>query len=315
MLAQVLSAGRRLLTHSVSGSAEGARQHVGGRRARCAAMLLSLIFCVLVAGIPCRAQSPCQQFVNKIKSLKIERTGLQNDMKDAVAQQKGIIATQIKQLDAQISAEAKKLNNCYRTSDKLAPCMESPDVYYTPPFGSGAGWTVTKGNWDDPVNGHNKDNQNGLQAYAFDFVRDENHDGVGESGKKILAARGGTVYAFVESETGNSSGGGNPPGYTGVGNFLVIKHTDGTFGVYWHLSKDGVLVNLGNTVKRGDVLGLSGNTGNSSTAHIHFDVRTGWSLGYPADKKEYPSIKIHLMDYNHTCWRPKAGDSVLSVFQ
>jgi murein DD-endopeptidase MepM/ murein hydrolase activator NlpD len=277
--------------------------------------LLFMVACILVAAPQSRAQSPCQQFVNKIKELKSERVGLQNDMKNAAAQQKGSIAAQIKQLDAQISAEAKKLDNCYRTSDKLATCLESPDVYYTPPFGSDAGWTVTNGNWDDPVNGHNKGNPNGLQAYAFDFVRDENHDGVGEGGQKVLAARGGTVYAFVESETGNSWGGGNPPGYKGVGNFLVIKHTDGTFGVYWHLSKDGVLVNLGDTVKRGDLVGLSGNTGNSSTAHIHFDVRTGWSLGYPADKKEYPSIKIHLMDYNHTCWRPKAGASVLSVFQ
>src|SRR5207253_2765353 len=61
-------------------------------------------------------------------------------------------------------------------------------------------------------------------------------------------------------------------GYTGVGNYLVIEHADGTFGVYWHLSQNGVMVNLGDHVVRGQTLALSGNTGSSSAPHLHFEI-------------------------------------------
>jgi hypothetical protein len=43
-----------------------------------------------------------------------------------------------------------------------------------------------------------------------------------------------------------------------VGNCLVIDHSDGT---YWHIKKDGILVKVGDTVKRGDEIAIAGNTG------------------------------------------------------
>lgn len=179
---------------------------------------------------------------------------------------------------------------------------------YRLPFDDDGGWRLWGGNWDDPVAGHGLGNPSGLQAYAFDFVHDVNDDGTGEGNQTVRAARGGTVFALEEDEVGNSWGTGNPPGYTGVGNFLVIDHGDGTFATYWHLKQNGVLVSPGQAVDQGDAIATSGNTGNSSTPHLHFDVRTGWSLGYPADQKEFPSVPVQFEDKNHSCWRPRSGD-------
>ena len=111
---------------------------------------------------------------------------------------------------------------------------------------------LANGNWDDPVNGHNKGDPKGWQAYAYDFDHAE--------GGKILAARGGTVYDLDESSSKN---GFNPatPCNPGVGNYVVIAHPDGTYGVYWHMKHNGVLVGVGDSVKQGDEIALSGNTG------------------------------------------------------
>lgn len=98
-----------------------------------------------------------------------------------------------------------------------------------------------------------------------------------------------------------------------MGNYLVIAHSDGTFGVYWHMKKNGIQVAVGGTVARGDNIALSGNTGNSSTPHLHFDVRTGWDLNYSCSNlSESPSIRIRFEDKNHICWIPRVGDTLAS---
>jgi murein DD-endopeptidase MepM/ murein hydrolase activator NlpD len=189
---------------------------------------------------------------------------------------------------------------------------DNPRALYKLPFADNPAWKLWNGNWDDPTHGHNQGNPNGLQAYAFDFGFDANNDGKGEPGQQIRAARDGTVYALVKTETGNSWGASNLC-TNGVGNYLVIQHDDGTFGTYWHLSQNGVLVNLHDKVTQGQVIAISGNTGNSSTPHMHFDVRSGWDLKYSCSNlSESPNVKINFQDKNHSCWRPQAGQTLSS---
>lgn len=57
----------------------------------------------------------------------------------------------------------------------------------------------------------------------------------------------------------------------GYGNCVKINHGYGYMTVYAHLSE--ILVNPGEDVKRGDVIGLVGNTGLSTSAHLHYEVR------------------------------------------
>jgi murein DD-endopeptidase MepM/ murein hydrolase activator NlpD len=57
-------------------------------------------------------------------------------------------------------------------------------------------------------------------------------------------------------------------------NFVLVRHGDGTLGEYMHLAPSGIEVRPGQVVRRGQELGLSGNTGFSSTPHLHFQVMT-----------------------------------------
>ncbi|MCT2547965.1 MULTISPECIES: M23 family metallopeptidase [Streptomyces] len=81
-------------------------------------------------------------------------------------------------------------------------------------------------------------------------------------GTKVEAAHGGTVVKA------GPNGGGDGPAY---GNAVVIKHADGTYSQYAHLSR--IEVRIGEAVKTGEKIALSGNTGNSSGPHLHFEIR------------------------------------------
>ena len=85
---------------------------------------------------------------------------------------------------------------------------------------------------------------------------------------KICAAREGVVIAAK----GDSDKGGLKSGNLSDGNHVSIKHYDGSVAHYWHLIKDGALVEVGDTVLKGQVIGLSGNTGYSAFPHLHFEV-------------------------------------------
>ncbi|MGI5353492.1 peptidoglycan DD-metalloendopeptidase family protein [Streptomyces sp. CA-250714] len=61
------------------------------------------------------------------------------------------------------------------------------------------------------------------------------------------------------------------------GNQVVIRHQDGTYSQYAHLSK--ISVSAGKHVKGGQKIGLSGDTGNTSGPHLHFEIRTGPEYG------------------------------------
>lgn len=89
-------------------------------------------------------------------------------------------------------------------------------------------------------------------------------------GTKVCAVREGVVVRIKE----DSDRGGWNKKYSKDGNNIVIQHPDGSRAGYWHLQKDGALVNVGDSVKRGQVIGLSGKTGYASMPHLHFLVWT-----------------------------------------
>ncbi len=84
-------------------------------------------------------------------------------------------------------------------------------------------------------------------------------------GTPIIAARSGTV---VKTENKQAGRGGDASG-----NFVRVRHDDGTEGVYLHLKQGSVSVRVGQRVAVGSPLALSGNTGNSSGPHLHFVVQ------------------------------------------
>ena len=60
-------------------------------------------------------------------------------------------------------------------------------------------------------------------------------------------------------------------GNTGYGNYIVINHGSGFVSLYAHLSK--IMIAEGSNVSKGDVIGKSGNTGNSTGPHLHLEIR------------------------------------------
>ncbi len=91
-----------------------------------------------------------------------------------------------------------------------------------------------------------------------------------KKGTKIFAARGGVV---VRAKEDGRKGGLNRK-YRSEGNNIVIQHEDGSRAGYWHLQYNGAVVNVGDTVKQGQLIGYSGKTGYALVPHLHFLVWT-----------------------------------------
>lgn len=87
-------------------------------------------------------------------------------------------------------------------------------------------------------------------------------------GTNICATRGGVVVRVKED--GNR--GGLKKKFKKYTNLVVIRHDDGSFAGYWHLKQNGALVNVGDTVKQGQVIALCGKTGYTMFPHLHFIV-------------------------------------------
>ena len=90
-----------------------------------------------------------------------------------------------------------------------------------------------------------------------------------KNGTRVCAARAGIVTAVRK----NSDKGGLKPENLSDGNYVFIQHSDGSIANYWHFQKEGVLVSVGDTIKTGQLIGLSGNTGYSAFPHLHFEVQ------------------------------------------
>ncbi|QDX95539.1 hypothetical protein C2W64_02372 [Brevibacillus laterosporus] len=119
------------------------------------------------------------------------------------------------------------------------------------------------------------------QRYAYDLVimkQGKSHQGdptKNESyyayGQEVSAAADGKVVK-VENEIPDN----DPVGTTNktqlLGNHVIIDHGNGEYSVTAHLKTGSLTVKVGDQVKRGEVIGLCGNSGNSSEAHIHFQV-------------------------------------------
>ncbi len=117
-------------------------------------------------------------------------------------------------------------------------------------------------------------------------------------GTKVFAAASGIVIDVL----GNSRAKGNTTPYWALGNSIEIRHGNGECTHYEHLKYKGVKVNIGERVKAGDVIGLSGNTGFTEKPHLHFQVnkygkKENARINKFRDKNDFVTLRARFSDF------------------
>lgn len=103
------------------------------------------------------------------------------------------------------------------------------------------------------------------------------------TGIDFAVSTGTSIHAIGPAKVVSAGWGG------AYGNEVVLQHADGVYSQYAHMSR--VDVSAGQTVAGGQVLGLSGDTGNTSGPHLHMEVRTGPVYGSDIDPASYMRSK------------------------
>lgn len=146
------------------------------------------------------------------------------------------------------------------------------------------------------------------QRYAYDLVRVKNcatFEGTGlvnenyyAFGADIVSPLHGKVVKVVDGIKDNTPG--EMDEQHPAGNYIIIEHPNEEYSMIAHIKKDSIVVNEGDLVKEWQLLGQCGNSGNSSEAHIHFQVM---------DRPQFDdakSIRIQFQNQNE----PVQGDTV-----
>lgn len=90
----------------------------------------------------------------------------------------------------------------------------------------------------------------------------------GKSGFDYLIAHSDGVIVSCRNDYNKTDKTGNS-----YGNYVKIKHDNGYYTMYGHIKYNSVIVKNGDKVSKGQIIGYMGNTGHSSGAHVHFEIR------------------------------------------
>lgn len=137
------------------------------------------------------------------------------------------------------------------------------------------------------------------QRFAYDFIVRENgqsHSGDADDpesyfcwGREILAPADGQVVGVVTDLPDQPIGASDPE--NPAGNHVILALAEGEFAFLGHMQQGSIRVQNGDEVAQGDVLGLCGNSGNTSEPHLHFHLQTTPDLndgeGLPAQFQNY----------------------------
>lgn len=149
------------------------------------------------------------------------------------------------------------------------------------------------------------------QRYAYDFImldernasyKDDFKD-VGNYycyGKEILSPADGIVIEINnKSKDSLILGQGKFIAKSNhiAGNYIVIKHSENEYSTLAHLKKDSIKVMVGDTVSKGQIIALCGNSGNSTEPHLHVQLHTGQSfynsVGLPIHFEDISVSKVN----------------------
>ncbi|MEC0092516.1 M23 family metallopeptidase [Paenibacillus macquariensis] len=132
----------------------------------------------------------------------------------------------------------------------------------------------------------------GMRMHPVDHVK-RFHRGV----DLVVSPSNGVLKAFVGGEVLHAKMGLTGSGFGNMGNVVAIKDDKGYLHVYAHLSE--IAVKVGQRVVRDQVVGNQGNTGKSTGAHLHYEIRKACSpsFGYTATESGVVEPTKYLQDY------------------
>ncbi len=151
------------------------------------------------------------------------------------------------------------------------------------PFAPGDMWTVF---WGGDTRAQNYHVDYADQRHALDIVAMQNgttHKGDGKTltdyfayGRKIVAPANGTVFEAVDGLRDNAIG--QTDAAHAAGNHILLNLGRGEYLLLAHLKSGSMRVKTGQKVKVGEMVGLCGNSGNTSEPHLHIHVQDGPQL-------------------------------------
>jgi hypothetical protein len=178
----------------------------------------------------------------------------------------------------------------------LVPISQTPPIVLGPPL-RGSNWVAVNG--PDNSSGHRRallpfsGNTTIGQRFAIDWLQSgpdgRTFDGDPKDnksyrayGEELLAVGDGVIVFVQDGIPENVPGPGSRavsigPG-TIAGNVVVIDLGSQRFAFYGHVQRGSLRVKVGDKVRRGQVLGLIGNSGNSDEPHLHFHVTNSASM-------------------------------------
>ncbi|GEC89633.1 M23 family metallopeptidase [Brevibacillus brevis] len=133
-------------------------------------------------------------------------------------------------------------------------------------------------------------------SYKDDPLKNESYYAFGQ---EILAPQAGTVVHVVHDIKDNVPVGAMNAQQP-AGNVVILDHGNGEFSYFAHLKEGSAKVKVGDHVEKGDLLGLCGNSGNSSEPHLHYQVSDGKDLFHSK------SIRVQWEDGLN----PRQGESI-----
>jgi urea transporter len=155
-------------------------------------------------------------------------------------------------------------------------------------------WTCTQGPATPPTH-------QAFWEHAFDFeVKDSSGKSYRNEGQEVsdyfchklpvLACADGQIIKVVNYLPDNSVG--EPNLKENWGNLIMIQHNPSRFSMVCHLAAGSSRFREGDYVRKGDMIGLCGNSGRSSTPHLHFHLQNTSRIGSPTIHSEFHEVVL-----------------------
>ncbi|WP_336782118.1 murein hydrolase activator EnvC family protein [Paenibacillus illinoisensis] len=198
-----------------------------------------------------------------------ELTQEQEDVLIQIASKRSALLQEKNKLREQQAAAAAKAKAA--AAARAAAAAKAPTKVST--GSSEPVYTAGNGIFSKPVSGGRISSPFGRRTHPITGEVGKMHNGIDFAvpvGTSVHAASGGIV---IMAEW-----------YSGYGYTVIVDHGGGLWTLYGHLREGGFKVSKGDTVSKGDLIAESGNTGNSTGPHLHFEVREN---GTPVNPMNY----------------------------